>query len=173
MFTQHRCSMWRKTVASTPMATCESICYPDLLLYHSTNISAASLQPVLSPLESLHTIIHVRSTWCGWECLNFCVCVCVCLFSFLSAVQSCVWLCSVTWTWPEVGLSFKCWRYARVPWVWGMGLHTTNKPKLCLSHCDTHTHTHSHQCMYWQKQAHCVSARLLVVTFNGRVTATA
>lgn len=32
MFTQHRCSMWRKTVASTPMATCESICYPALLL---------------------------------------------------------------------------------------------------------------------------------------------
>lgn len=28
MFTQHRCSMWRKTAASTPMETCESICSP-------------------------------------------------------------------------------------------------------------------------------------------------
>lgn len=32
MFTQHRCSMWRKTAASTPMATCESICSPALHL---------------------------------------------------------------------------------------------------------------------------------------------
>lgn len=150
MFTQHRCSMWRKTVASTPMATCESACYPALLLYHSTNISATSLQPVLSPLKSLHTIIHVTSTWCWWECIRF-----LCLFSFVRGVQSCVWLCSVTWTWPEVGLSFKCWRYAKVPWVWGMGLHTTNKPNLCLSYCDTHINPH--QCMYRHKHTYCVT----------------
>lgn len=32
MFTQHRCSMWMKTVASTRMETCESICNPAPLL---------------------------------------------------------------------------------------------------------------------------------------------
>lgn len=33
MFTQHRCSMWRKTVVSTPTATCESVCYQALSLH--------------------------------------------------------------------------------------------------------------------------------------------
>lgn len=79
MFTQHRCSMWRKAVASTPMETCEQIGYPALLCYLSTNISAKSLQPVLSPHKSLHATIHVTSTWCWWECLCFFVCLCVCL----------------------------------------------------------------------------------------------
>lgn len=33
MFTQHRCSMWKKTVVSTPTATCESVCYSSLSLH--------------------------------------------------------------------------------------------------------------------------------------------
>lgn len=44
MFTQHRCSMWRKTAASTPMETCESP------------------HPAPPALKSLHAVAHVTST---------------------------------------------------------------------------------------------------------------
>lgn len=49
MFTQHRCSMWRKTAASTPMETCESMCFSALISQHSRSTGANKWpQPVPS-----------------------------------------------------------------------------------------------------------------------------
>lgn len=49
MFTQHRCSMWRKTAASTPMETCESMCWSALMSQRSTSTGANESPQAVPP----------------------------------------------------------------------------------------------------------------------------
>lgn len=108
-----------------------------LCSYNTPQILALRLCSLFFLLLSLFTPSFMSQAHDVGGSAFFCVCVSVSVCFLFWGV--CGHVYSVTWTWPEVGLSYKCWRYARVPWVWEMGLHTTTQATLCLSYCDTQT----------------------------------
>lgn len=129
--------MSRKTVASTPTATCESVC--SLLHNYQHSIPAACCLALLSSLFMWSFMSQAHDAVGAQLSFVFDFCFYLFTFSFsLRSLRSYALLYSVTWTWPEVGqkwwVFFSVNAVKGVPWVFGLELetHQINRFKLRL-----------------------------------------
>lgn len=137
MFTQHRCSMSRKTVASTPTATCES-----------RTVNAPSLQPVVSlssQVSSCDRSCHKHVML--WE--HSCLLCLILAFIFLFFSEERAVICLIVLRHLNVTRSRTELMFLRadavkgVPWLSGLELDTTDRFKLRLSYCEKHVHEYT------------------------------